>query len=311
MVMGMAPGALCILNPLSLTGIYLTGVIAMSGGQRGLFIESIRYNFAAMITIVVVLLLAAGKLPLTGALKKAVVRVREGGELWPEGTDNPEEEDDSANRGKIRNLLLPVLVLIGSSIIAGVLQTGGFHVNVLYGMIITLIFTFFLYCFQQYMSPEQFFNNILHGIESMIAPIAIFVMGKCFANGMEAIGFSTWLNELVQGVIRGQVWLLPVIIFSVCTLAGALLDNPWAVYAVGMPIALGFAASLHGNSGLYVGAVCAAGLLGNELAMGDIFFIGPMLGINPISYYRAKLPYVIVITALTFAAFIAAGCGNL
>jgi hypothetical protein len=36
-----------------------------------------------------------------------------------------------------------------------------------------------------------------------------------------------------------------------------------------------------------------------------------MLGTNPISYYRAKLPYVIVITVLTFAAFIAAGCGYL
>jgi Na+/H+ antiporter NhaC len=124
---------------------------------------------------------------------------------------------------------------------------------------------------------------------------------------MEELGFSAWLNETVQNTIRGQVWLLPVIIFSVCTFVGALFDNPWAMYAIGMPIAVSFAASLNGNTALYVGAVCAAGLLGNEIAMGDIFFIGPVLGINPTSYYRAKLPYVIVITALAFLAFAAAG----
>jgi Na+/H+ antiporter NhaC len=144
-------------------------------------------------------------------------------------------------------------------------------------------------------------------MESMIAPIVMFLVGKCFAGGMEEIGFSAWLNELVQHVIRGQVWLLPVIIFSVCTLVGALFDNPWAMYAIGMPIAVSFARNLHGKAGLYVGAVCAAGLIGNEIAMGDIFFIGPMLGINPISYYQAKLPYVITITVLAFAAFAAAG----
>jgi Na+/H+ antiporter NhaC len=307
MVMGMSPGALCILSPMSLTGIYLTGLIAMASGQRGLFFEAIRYNFAAIVTILVILLLAIEKLPLAGSLKKAAARVKNGGELWPEGTDTPDEEDDSANRGRVLNLLLPVLVLIVSSIIAGTIEAGGFQVNVLYGMFITLIFVFFLYCFQRYMTPEQFFKNLMYGGESMIAPIAMFLVGKCFANGMEEIGFSAWLNEVVQGIIQGQVWLLPLIIFSVCTFVGALFDNPWAMYAIGMPIAASFAAALHGNTALYVGAVCAAGLLGNEIAMGDIFFIGPMLGVNPTSYYQAKLPYVIFISAAAFLCYGAAG----
>jgi hypothetical protein len=56
-----------------------------------------------------------------------------------------------------------------------------------------------------------------------------------------------------------------------------------------------------------VGAVCAAGLIGNEIAMGDIFFTGSMLGINPMAYYRSKFPYVILITVLSFAGYAAAG----
>jgi Na+/H+ antiporter NhaC len=306
MVMGMTPGALCILNPISLTGIYLSGLIAAVSGRNGLFLQSVRYNYAAMITLVLIFLLALG-VPLPGGgLKKAAARVKGGGELWPEGTENP-EGDEQGSQGKVVNLLLPVLVLIAASILPGWFLTGSFQVNVLNGLVITLIFTFFLYSFQRYMTADQFFRNIVFGIESMIAPIVMFVLGKCFANGMEDIGFSAWLTEIVRGVIHGQVWLLPVMIFTMCTVMGALFDNPWAMYAIGMPIAAGFAASLNGNPALYLGAVCAAGLIGNEIALGDIFFIGSMLGINPVSYYRAKLPCVLCIAVLTFIAFGAAG----
>jgi Na+/H+ antiporter NhaC len=302
MVMGMSPMAVCIISPISLTGIYLTGVIFLASGDRSLFLNAVRYNFASLVTIVFVLLLSLGLVPLAGPLRKAAKRVKDGGSLWPPGTDVIEDQE-SANRGRVANLVLPVLVLIGSSIIAGSMEAGGFSVNVLYGMFITLIFTFFLYCFQQYMTPEQFFRNVVFGIESMLAPIVMFVMGKCFAVGMEEIGFSSWLNSVVQNFIGGQAWTLPALVFGICTLVGALIDNPWAMYAIGVPLAVDLARGMGGNASLYVGAVCAAGLIGNEIALGDIFFTGSMLGINPMAYYRAKLPYVILITALTFLCY--------
>ncbi|GHV90641.1 hypothetical protein AGMMS50268_11440 [Spirochaetia bacterium] len=306
MVMGMTPGALCIISPISLTGIYLAGMIAMSGGKSELFFSTIPFNFAAHLTILLMLLLIFEKAPLFSNLKKAVIRVKKGGELWPDGTDAGGDTENE-NRGRIANLVLPILVFAAASIIAGTLQAGSFSVNVLYGMFITLIFIFFLYCFQQYMTPEQYFKNIVFGIEGMLAPIVMFVVSKCFAAGVEEIGFSAWLNEVVQGIIGGQAWMLPAIIFGICTLMGALFDNPWAMYAIGIPIAIKLALTMDGNPGLYIGAVCAAGLTGNELALGDIFFIGPMLGINPIAYYRTKLPYVILINFLTFIVYATVG----
>jgi Na+/H+ antiporter NhaC len=305
-VLGMSPMALCILSPLSLTGLYLTGVIVSSGGQRDFFIQAVRYNFSALIALAFILFLIFDKLPLGGALKKGRERVKRGGPLWPEGTEIGQSRD-SANRGKVMNLILPILVLFASSIVTGTLENGTLSVNVLYGMLITLIFTFLLYCFQRYMSPEQFFNNIIFGIESMLAPIIMFIASNCFAAGIEKIGFSFWLNEVVRDLIGGHAWLLPALIFGICTLVGALFDNPWAMYALGMPSALELARSVQMDTGLFVGAVCAAGFTGNEIALGDIFFEGPMLGINPIAYYRTKLPYVIAITALALVAYGAMG----
>jgi Na+/H+ antiporter NhaC len=305
LIMGMSPMAICILNPISLSGLYLTGVIASSGGQREFFVQAIRYNFTALIALFFILLLVFEKMPLASPLKKAAERVKQKGILWPEGTENIGNQDEA--RGRIINMILPVVVLVVSSIAAGTVEEGRLSVNVLYGLIVTLIVSFLLYCFQRYMTPEQYFNNLVHGIENMLAPVVMFVMGKCFAAGIEGIGFSAWLNEAVQQIFGGQAWLMPALIFGFCALIGALFDNPWAMYAVGMPIAIQFAYSMQGNPGLYVGAVCAAGFIGNELALGDIFFIGSMLGCNPMAYYRAKLPYVIVILILAFGGYAAAG----
>jgi Na+/H+ antiporter NhaC len=301
-VLGMTPMALCILSPLSLTGLYLTGVIKSAGGEGNLFIHAVRYNFAAIFALAFILLLIIGVLPAAGALKKGIRRVREGGNLWPEGTSIGQGRD-SSNRGKVMNMILPIAVLIGSSIVAGTLESGSLSINVLYGMMITLIFTFILYCSQRYMSPEQFFNNLVFGFESMLAPIVMFVVSSVFAAGIEEIGFSSWFDGMVRNMIGGQAWILPALIFAVCTLIGALFDNPWAMYALGMPIALELGRAVGMDLGLFVGAVCAAGFAGNEIALGDIFFEGPMLGINPIVYYRTKLPYTISFTLLAFLAY--------
>jgi Na+/H+ antiporter NhaC len=301
-VLGVTPMALCILNPLSLTGLYLTGVIAGAGGQGNLFVRAVRYNFSALFALGFILLLIVGVLPSLGALKKGLARVKEGGPLWPEGTA-VNQGRDASNRGKVANLIVPILVLIGSSVLAGTLKSGVLSVDVLYGLVITLIFTFLLYCSQRYMSPEQFFNNIVYGFESMLAPVVMFVASSVFASGIAEIGFSAWLNDLVRSNIGGQAWILPALIFAICTVVGALFDNPWAMYALGMPIALELGRAVGMDLALFVGVVCAAGFVANEIALGDIFFEGPMLGINPIVYYRSKLPYILIVTVLAFAAY--------
>ena len=306
LVLGMSPMALCIINPLSLTGIYLTGIIAGSGGDKDLFIQGIQFNFAAIAAVIFMLAMIFEFLPHTGLLKKAMERVKTGGPLWPEGTDNSGSNDNS-NRGRVINLVLPIVTLMVSSVAAGTIQEGSLSVNVLYGMVTTFIVSFLMYCFQHYMTPEQFFNNLVRGVENMLAPVIMFLVGKCFASGIEEIGFSAWLNDAVTLWVGNQGWLLPAIIFVICTIIGALFDNPWAMYAIGMPIAMKLAVSTGGSTSLFVGAVCAAGFTGNEIALGDIFFIGPMLGINPIAYYRTKLPYVIIITVLAMAGYAALG----
>jgi Na+/H+ antiporter NhaC len=314
MVMGMSPPAICILNPISLWGIYVTGILVINGGNIGMFISSLKFNFSAIFTILFVFLLACGKAPLVGLVKQARERVASGGPLSPPGSDDGPKSDDT-NRGKALNLILPIVVLIIASVISGTvlstIETGSFtlSVNVLYGMLVTFIFTFVLYCFERYMTPEQFFDNILFGIESMLAPIVMLVVVNCFANSMSEIGFSDWLNATVQTVIGGQAWLLPALIFVLFSIVAMLFGSAWAMFSLGIPFALNLAISVNGNQGLFIAAVCAAGLAGYNLSLynGDMFFFASCLGMKPQTYYNTKLPYVLAIALLTLAGFLVCG----
>ncbi|MDR0878508.1 MAG: cyclic nucleotide-binding domain-containing protein [Treponema sp.] len=314
MVMGMGPTAICLLNPISLWGIYLTGLIVMSGGKPGVFIAALPFNFSAILVILFVFLLALGKAPLVGLAKKGVERVADGGPLAPPGSDDGAKADNT-NRGKIINLILPIAVLIAASIISGTLvdsiKAGAFtfSVNVLYGILVTFLFTFVLYCFERYMTPEQFIDHIVFGIESMLAPIVMLIVVNCFSSSLEVIGFSGWLNVTVQSALGGQAWLLPAIIFVLFTIIGMLFGSSWAMFPIGIPLALKLAESSGGNAGLFIAAICAAGLSGDGLSMynGDMFFFASCLGIKPSAYYSTKLPYVVTIAICAFAGFLLCG----
>jgi len=307
MVMGITPSALVLLTPFSITGVYITGLVILYTGQQYLFLESIPYNFSALLAVAFILLLIFGIVPLSGGLKRAYARVKEGGELWPDGTDAPLTKYSDEIHGHLLNLLLPVFIFIVSSILTGTIQTGAFSINVLYGLFFTLFSIFFLYTFQQFMTPDQFFKNIFFGMESKAAAIAVFVVGKGFADSIMDLGFNAWLYNFLLVYTQDYIWLLPAAIFIICAIFCTLFDSPWTMFVIFIPISIGIATAMDTNVALFIGAVCAGGFIGNEFAPRDAFSVGSMLGVNPKVYYRARLPYIIVIAIISLCGYLIAG----
>jgi Na+/H+ antiporter NhaC len=309
--MGLFPAAACILNPLSIWGVYLMGILGSTGNGDGfsLLVDSLCFDFTAILIVVFIFLFAINKMPLMGPLREAQRRVDSGGPVCPPNSSVYLNKTDATERGRLINLILPVIVLIVSSAGIETFLSGTLRINISYGLLITLGFVFFLYCFQQYMTPEQFFNHVIYGIESMLVPILLLIVITSFSKGMEDLGFFAWFGDMVSVLIGSQTWLLPCILFIAFTFLALFFGNAWAMYVIGIPMALQLASLLNGNAALYVGAVCAAGLAGGNLSMyvSDLFVIGSVLGIDPVAYYRAQFPYVVIITVLSAAGYAAAG----
>jgi Na+/H+ antiporter NhaC len=312
-IMGLFPAAVCVLNPLSIWGMYLLGLIGPAAGglERGfsLFISSLRFDFTAILIVFFSFLLAINKIPLVGPLKKAQERVDAGGPLWPSNSSGYVHKADDTQRGRLVNLILPILVLIVSSVGLEAFTGGSLRINLSQGLLITLGFVFFLYCFQQYMTPEQFFNHIIYGIESMLVPILLLIVITAFSRGMDSLGFYAWFGGIVRFFVGGQIWLIPCMLFIVFTFMALFFGSAWAMYVIGIPMALQLASLLGGDPALYAGAICAAGIAGGNLSMyvSDLFVIGSVIGIDPLAYYRAQFPYVVFITLLSAAGYAAVG----
>ncbi|MCL2762817.1 MAG: cyclic nucleotide-binding domain-containing protein [Treponema sp.] len=309
-VMGMSPEAINSLVPISVWGIFLSGIITIHLGESGmpLFCQSIPFNFISILVLVIAFIAAAGKLPLVGALKAAQERVAQGGSLWPPNSEQYFTENEDTTRGNIINLFLPIGVLVLSSIVSGTITNGTFSVNLGYGLLITIGFLFIFYCFQKLMTPEEFFENIVSGAESMFILNVLLVVTLCFSESITQLGLIEWLISAMS-FNNGITWLLPPILFLLFTIISMLLGSSWAMYPFGLPIAMQLAAAVDGNIALCVGAICAAGVAGDGLSYyqsGNIF-IATVVGCEPTALVNARLPYFIFLTILAAAMYLVAG----
>jgi Na+/H+ antiporter NhaC/uncharacterized protein YneF (UPF0154 family) len=309
-VMGMTPEAINTLVPISVWGIFLTGLITLSTGENGaaLFWQSIPFNFAAILTLLLAFLAAIGKLPLVGTLKKAHKRVEDGGSLWPPNSEQYFMENDNSTWGNVLNLFLPILILVVSSVFSTTVIKGEFSVNIGYGLIITLLFMFVFYCFQKLMTPEEFFDNIVAGAESMLVPVILLAVTLLFSESIAQLGLINWLTDIMFAFGLSN-WLLPFVLFFLFTIVCMLLGSSWAMYAIGLPIAIQLAAALDANLALCIGAICAAGVSGDGLSyyQSDNLFTATVIGCELTAMVSARIPYYIFMTVLSCVLYLVAG----
>jgi Na+/H+ antiporter NhaC len=313
-VMGMTPGAVNILVPFSIWGIYLSGILIYSLGEAGMsvFLRSIPFNFAAILTLLMVFTAGTGKLPLIGRMKKARERVDSGGPVWPPNSEQFTHEEENAPRGSLINLFLPLLILPVASVIAGLLIKSATYVHIGAGLLVTLFVMFCLYCFTRLMTPEEFFDNIIAGVEHTLVPILLLIVTFIFSGGIKEIGLVEWLSYIIPAAIGNNVWLLPAAVFLVFMFISIVWGSSWSIFAIGIPIAVQLAAAVDGNMALYAGAVCAAGIAGDALSVHqsdneDVAFI---VGCEPMTLYFSRLPYFIAAAALSFALYVIMGIMN-
>ena len=310
-VMGMSAASVCSLVPLSIWGIFISGIIVITMGENGMavFYRSIPFNFVSIFILVMSFLAAMGILPLIGNLKAAQKRVESGGPLWPPKSEQYFRQDDDIMRGNIINLFFPIFFLIAASITCGTLVTGSFSINIGYGLIITLVIMFIFYCFQRLMTPEEFFDNIITGAESMLVPVLLIVLTLCFSKSVTELGLIDWLSGILSSLGSSNRWILPPVLFLFFTVISMLMGSSWAMYAFGLPIAIQLAQSTDGNLALCIGSVCAAGIAGISMSFyqSDNLIIAAAVGCEPTVLVKARLPYMIFLTILASALYLAAG----
>ncbi|MCH5166700.1 MAG: Na+/H+ antiporter NhaC family protein [Erysipelotrichales bacterium] len=321
---------ICIIAPIS-SWAAAVAAFAQGSGMNGieLFIRAIPYNMYAILTIVALLALTIGKFDF-GPMKKFEVNA-EKGDIFTTGKIKASDEFDESvsDKGKVWDLVLPVLVLIISCII-GMIYSGGFFtagsdgyhnfidafagsdasVGLVYGSFGGIIFAIIYMLLRRLLNFKQALDCIPEGFKAMVPAIMILTCAWTLKIVTDGLGADVYIASLVRGSASTFMNFLPAIIFLIAIGLAFATGTSWGTFGILIPIVIatfnGFGSELTiiAISACMAGAVC-----GDHCSPISDTTIMASAGAqcNHIDHVSTQLPYALVVAAVSFITYIAAG----
>lgn len=237
----------CIIAPISSWAAAVSGTVDGVNGIS-LFISTIPYNLYALLTIMMVIFMASADMDF-GPMKRHEDNARNG-DLFT--TRNKVYEDDDQpirSRGKVIDLILPVIILIVLCVI-GMIYTGGFFSGVNFvdafagcdaafglslGSVGALIVIIIYYLVRGVLKFTECMDSIAAGFKQMVPAILILTFAwtlKTMTNQLEAGAF-------VSGIVKSATAisiLLPLILFVVAVGLAFATGTSWGTFGILIPI---------------------------------------------------------------------------
>lgn len=313
---------ICIIAPISSWAAAVTSV-APEGEGLSLFIKSIPYNFYALLTIVMVIAISLMNFDF-GPMKKHELNAING-DIFTTGKEENETEVKPANakKGKVLDLVLPVIVLIISCVI-GMVYTGGFFegvdfitafsecdasVGLVLGSFIALAFTFIYYLVTRRLNFKEATDSFTEGFKAMVPAIMILTFAWTLSGITMDLGAKVFVAEFVRANAAGLTWLLPAIVFLIAVGLSFSTGTSWGTFGILLPIVC---AVFPGGGELMIISIsaCLAGAVcGDHCSPISDTTIMASAGAqcNHMNHVSTQLPYALTVAAVTFVTFLIAG----
>ncbi|MEH6576989.1 MAG: Na+/H+ antiporter NhaC family protein [Amphritea sp.] len=296
---------ICVLVPFSTWAIFFSGLledngVAESGQGLMLYIEAIPYMFYAWVAAIIVPLVAMGKFPLLGAMKKAEMRAA-GGQIIPDGAEDiclsgGESLSSARTLPHLLNFFIPLASLI--------FFTWYFGVDILMGVIVALAITIVMYLGQRLLTFNETFDTIMDGFKSMIVPLGTVVASFMLKEVNDSLGLTTYIIDSVKPLMTAE--LLPMIVFLVMALIAFATGTFWGMLAVALPIVVPLAVAMDANMPLILGALMSAAAFGSHACFyGDSTVLSASgSGCTPMQHALTQLPYALIAAAISSVLFL-------
>ena len=318
---------ICMIAPISSWAAAVAGVVVSVNGLS-LFIKAIPYNFYSLLTIVMILFITLAKFDY-GPMKKHEINAQNG-DIFSEGERNTGdiEEAEHNAKGRVVDLLLPVVFLILACIV-GMIYTGGFFdgetfvdsfancdasVGLALGSAVAVIFTAIYLIVRRVISFKDAMESLPKGFCAMVPAILIL----CFAwtlNGVTGtLGAAVYVRGIMEGAAAGLTMLLPAIIFIVACILAFATGTSWGTFGILIPIVtalfqVGADGSMPELMVIGISACLAGAVCGDHCSPISDTTIMASAGAqcNHVNHVSTQLPYAITVAAVSFVCFIIAG----
>ena len=313
---------ICIIAPISSWAAAVTSSVPNDAGINGfqVFLKTVPYNFYAILTIVMLVYITVRRVDYGPMKKHELNAIR--GDLFTTGPVEGTEEEEANPRGRVLDLLLPVVVLIAACIM-GMVYTGGFFagesfvdafanadasVGLVYGAFIALLFTFFYYMYRNIITFKEFMACIPKGFIAMVSPILILVLAWTLSGMTGLLGANVFVAEAVGGSASAFHALLPALVFLVGLGLAFATGTSWGTFGILIPIVLGVFPS--GEMMVISIAACLAGAVcGDHCSPISDTTIMASAGARSdhVNHVSTQLPYALTVAAVSLVTYIIAG----
>ena len=316
----------CMIAPISSWAAAVAGVVVSVNGLA-LFVKAIPYNFYSLLTLVMIVTITLLKFDY-GPMKRHEENAMNG-DLFSEGERNEGDGTvvESNAKGKVIDLVLPILVLIVSCVL-GMVYTGGFFdgenfidafsncdasAGLALGSAVAVVLTVIYLICRRVISFNDAMGALPKGFCAMVPAILIL----CFAwtlNGITgSLGADVYVYDLMLGAAEGLKMLLPAVIFLVAVALAFATGTSWGTFGILIPIVTAIFPPVDGvmSELLVIGiSACLAGAVcGDHCSPISDTTIMASAGAqcNHVNHVSTQLPYALTVAAVSFVCFIIAG----
>lgn len=312
----------CIIAPVSSWAAAVSSYVEDGNGLY-LFIRAIPFNFYAILTIVMMVFLALTNLDF-GPMEKYERNARENGDVFSGMKAMAESADESSNpKGKVIDLVLPIIVLILSCVI-GMIYSGGFFeganfveafsnsdasIGLMLGSAVTLVLTVIYYLIRRVLSFKTITESIPEGFKSMVPAILILTFAWSLKAMTDSLGAKQFVEMLVKNSASGFQAFLPSIVFLIACGLSFATGTSWGTFGILIPITLGVF-PLTAPLGVVCVSACMAGAVcGDHCSPISDTTIMASAGAqcDHVTHVSTQLPYALTVAGVSFIAYLIAG----
>ena len=314
---------ICIIAPISSWAAAVAGFAKGAGAESGfsLFINAIPYNFYAILTIVAMFALAFMKFDF-GPMKRHEAATSAGG---PDlgAIEDATEALAKNDRGRVIDLVIPVVVLIACCMV-GMIYSGGYFgadkpgfvkafsdsdasVGLALGSIAAIVFAVVFYICRRVISFRDCMDAFPEGFKAMVPAIMILCCAWTLKAMTDSLGAKVFISDIISGPAAGLWNFLPAIIFVIAIILAFSTGTSWGTFGILIPIVL---AAIPGSSMtiIAVSACMAGAVCGDHCSPISDTTIMASAGAqcNHIVHVNTQLPYALAVAAVSFVAYIVA-----
>ena len=319
---------ICIIAPVSSWAAAVASFVTEGENGISLFCHAIPFNFYAILNIVMMvsMIFMRFEYGTMSKYEKAVQIMN----------DTADEVADTNTKGKVIDLVVPVIILIVLCVI-GMIYSGGFFtamvegeegmvandtylnfieafansdasVGLVIGSTGAMILTVAFYVIRKILSFTESMSCLVDGFKAMVPAILILCLAWTLKTMTDSLGAKDYVAGLVEGSAAGLKMFLPAIIFAIACFLAFATGTSWGTFGILIPICIAAfptgAIRIVSISACMAGAVC-----GDHCSPISDTTIMASAGAqcNHVNHVSTQLPYAISVAVISFLTYLVAG----